>query len=49
MAFSKLKTLLRTRAARSFDAITEALGDILTLFSVEECQNFLRASGYDAE
>jgi transposase len=28
MAFSELKTLLRKRAARSFDAITQALGDI---------------------
>jgi transposase len=27
MAFSKLKALLRKRAARSFDAITQALGD----------------------
>ena len=28
MAFSKLKTLLRKHAARTFDAITNALGDI---------------------
>ena len=49
MAFSKLKTLLRKRAARSFDAITKALGDIVSLFSVEECQNFFRAAGYEAE
>ena len=34
MAFSKLKSLLRKRAARSFDTITKALGDIITLFSV---------------
>lgn len=49
MAFSKLKTLLRKRAARSFDTITKALGDIVSPFSVEECQNFFRASGYEAE
>lgn len=49
MAFSKLKTWLRKRAARSFDAITKALGDIISLFSVQECQNFFSAAGYEAE
>lgn len=49
MAFAKLKALLRKRAARTFDAITQALGDIVTLFSVEECRNFFKAAGYEAE
>jgi hypothetical protein len=49
MAFSKLKALLRKRAARSFDAITQALGDIVALFSVLDCRNFFRAAGYEAE
>ncbi len=49
MAFSKLKTLLRKPAARSFDAITKALGEIVGIFSVEECLNFFRAAGYEAE
>ncbi|TCU13772.1 transposase [Rhizobium sullae] len=49
MAFSKLKTLLRKRAERSFDAITKALGEIVGIFSVEECLNFFRAAGYEAE
>jgi transposase len=49
MAFSKLKALLRKRAARTFDDITKALGDIVGLFSVIECQNFFRAAGYEAE
>jgi hypothetical protein len=31
--FSKLKALLRKRAARSFDAISQALGDMVGLFS----------------
>lgn len=48
MAFSKLKALLRKRAARSFDAIAQALGDIISLFSVEECRNFFNAAGYEA-
>jgi transposase len=49
MAFSKLKALLRKRAARSFEDITEALGDIVNLFSVSECQNFFKAAGYEVE
>lgn len=49
MAFSKLKALLRKRVARSFDAITQALGDIISLFSVAECRNFFKAADYEAE
>lgn len=49
MAFSKLKALLRKHAARSFDAITTALGEIVSLFSVTECRNFFKAAGYEAE
>jgi transposase len=49
MAFSKLKALLRKRAARSFDTIAQALGDIIALFSVTECRNFFKAAGYEAE
>ncbi len=49
MAFSKLKALLRKRAARTFDALSSALGDICDLFSITECQNFFKAAGYEAE
>jgi len=49
MAFSKLKTLLRKRAARTFDAITQALGDICNLFSITECRNYFKEAGYEAE
>jgi transposase len=49
MAFSKLKTLLRKHAARTFDAITQALGDICDLFPITECRNFFKAAGYEAE
>lgn len=49
MAFSKLKALLRKRAARSFDAISNALGEICDLFSITECLNFFKAAGYEAE
>ena len=37
MAFSKLKALLRKRAARSFDAICNALADICDLFDPIQC------------
>jgi len=49
MAYSKLKTLLRKKAARNFDAISQALGQICDLFSPLECQNFFRAAGYEAD
>jgi hypothetical protein len=48
-AFSKLKAMLRKHAARSFDAITTALGEIVSFFSVTKCQNFFKAAGYEAE
>jgi hypothetical protein len=43
MAFSKLKALLRKRAARSFDTITQALGDIISLFSIDEGRKSLQS------
>ncbi len=48
MAFLKLKALLRKPAARSFDTIAQAIGDIIALFSVNECRNVLKAAGYEA-
>lgn len=48
MAFSKLKTLLRKHAARTYDAITDALGDICELFSPSECGNYFKAVGVEA-
>jgi transposase len=42
MAFSKLKTLLRKHAARSFDAICDALKDICDLFEPQQCRNFFK-------
>jgi transposase len=47
MAYSKLKTLLRKRAARSFDAICNALKDICDLFEPIQCRNFFKAAGYE--
>ena len=49
MAYSKLKALLRKRAARSFDAICNALGEICDLFEPQQCRNFFKAAGYEAD
>ena len=48
MAYSKLKSLLRKHAARTFDAISDALGNICDLFTANECRNFFKAAGYEA-
>jgi len=49
MAFSKLKALLRKYAARTYEAITDALGQICDLYSINECRNYFKAAGYEAE
>lgn len=49
MAFSKLKSLLRKHAVRSFDAIIGALGEICELFSPAECRNYFKAVGIEAD
>ncbi|RUW65516.1 IS630 family transposase, partial [Mesorhizobium sp. M4B.F.Ca.ET.049.02.1.2] len=35
-------------AARTFDALCQALGDICHLFEPAECRNFFKAAGYEA-
>jgi len=49
MAFSKLKALLRGAAARNFEALWSALGDICALFEPDECRNFFKAAGYASD
>jgi transposase len=46
LVFSKLKALLRRAAARSFDAICDALKIILEKFKPTECANYLKHTGY---
>lgn len=46
MAFAKLKAHLRAAAARTFDALWQAIGNICDLFSRDECWNYLKAAGY---
>lgn len=49
MAFSKLKALLRKAAARTFDALWHAIGDICGLYEPDECWNYLKQAGYAYE
>ena len=44
--FSKLKRLLRTAAARTVDALWDAIGQLLDRFSPAECARYLRHCGY---
>ena len=46
LAFSKLKGHLRQRAARTLDALQEAVRDSLTLFDPVHCRGFLRHAQY---
>jgi transposase len=45
-AFAKLKAALRKAAARTFDALIEAIADALASFTSQECANYLANSGY---
>jgi transposase len=47
MAFAKLKAQIRKAAARSYDALWQAVGHVCNLFSDEECYNYFKAAGYE--
>ena len=44
--FAKLKTLLRKAAARTADAVTAAIGQLLDSFTPKECSNYFKNAGY---
>ena len=46
MTFSKLKALIRKAAARTYDALWQAVGYVCGLFSDNECFNFFKTAGY---
>jgi transposase len=46
MAFAKLKAHLRKTAARTFNDLIAAIGDICGLYHPEECRNYFKAAGY---
>ena len=49
MAFAKLKTLIRKAAARSYDQLWQAVGQVCNLFKDQECYNFFKAAGYETD
>jgi putative transposase len=44
--FAKLKAILRAAAARSLDALGDAIAAALTRFSQRECRNYFAHDGY---
>lgn len=44
--FAKLKHLLRKAVARTPEAVCATIGEILRLFTPQECANYFRNSGY---
>lgn len=44
--FDKLKHLLRKAAERSKEAVWRRIGNLLDLFTPQECENYIRNSGY---
>jgi hypothetical protein len=46
LPFAKLKTLLRKAAARTRDTLWDAIADILSAFTINECANYLAHAGY---
>jgi transposase len=48
MVFSKLKTLLRKTAARTYQALWNNVGRVCDLFPSQECSNYFKAAGYGA-
>ena len=49
MAVAKLKALMRKKAARTFEALCDALDDICDLFDPTQGRNFFSAAGYEAD
>jgi putative transposase len=45
--FAKLKHLLRKAAARTPDAVCNAIAEILNAYSPDECANYFAKSGYE--
>ncbi len=46
MAFSKLKTLIRKAAARTYTALCKKIAAVCDLFQPKECRNYFTAAGY---
>lgn len=46
MAFAKLKAHLRKAAARTYDDLWRAIGNVCDLYQPTECWNYFKAAGY---
>ena len=46
LIFSKLKTLIRKAAARTYHALWAQVGAVCDLFQPQECRNYFMAAGY---
>jgi transposase len=46
LAFAKLKTLLRSAAARTVDVLWHTIGQLLDAFTPTECAHYLGYAGY---
>lgn len=44
--FAKLKHLLRKAGARSRNAVSDAIADLLRTYTPDECRNYFKNSGY---
>ncbi|WEF24110.1 transposase [Paracoccus sp. S3-43] len=49
LKFAKLKALIRRAAARTYEALWQAVGQVCEFFTVEECYNFFIAAGYETD
>lgn len=48
-AFAKLKSALRTAAARSVEGLWDAIGGLSGTFTPAECANYFAAAGYNPD
>ncbi len=49
MAFAKFKAYLKREAARTVEALWNAIASAADIFTPAECQNYFAAAGYDLE
>ena len=48
-AFAKLKAMLRAKAERSIEGLWNTVGEIVNIFTAQECENYFAACGYDPD
>ncbi len=49
MAFSKLKAMLKTAAARTVPDLWDAIATAIDALTPDQCRNFFRAAGYEPD